>query len=65
VAKAPSPAVKRLAIEVEDHPIEYASFEGIIPEGEYGGGTVIIWDRGTWIPDDEDVDKTSKKGGLD
>jgi bifunctional non-homologous end joining protein LigD len=63
-APSPDPAVKRLAIEVEDHPIEYASFEGIIPEGEYGGGTVMIWDRGTWIPDDEDVDKALKKGEL-
>ena len=66
VTRGPSlvPGEKRLAIHVEDHPIEYNKFEGTIPKGEYGGGTVMVWDRGTWTPD-HDPHKGMKKGHLD
>ncbi len=66
IPKGPSldPAVKRMASHVEDHPIEYATFEGIIPAEEYGGGTVMVWDRGTWTPESNDVDAALERGDL-
>lgn len=65
VPKGPSldPKVKRLAIHVEDHPLDYATFEGVIPQGEYGGGTVMIWDQGEWLPEG-DVEAAYLKGHL-
>jgi bifunctional non-homologous end joining protein LigD len=66
VPKGPSldPGVKRLAMETEPHPMEYNQFEGVIPEGEYGGGTVMIWDRGTWWPEVDDVGRAYAQGRL-
>jgi bifunctional non-homologous end joining protein LigD len=61
---SPDPSVKRLAMQVEDHPLEYANFEGVIPGGEYGGGTVMVWDTGEWEPEVEDVAAALQKGDL-
>src|SRR5437899_2932190 len=65
VPKGPSRkrADKRLAVHVEDHPLEYGDFEGVIPDGNYGAGAVIVWDRGRWVPL-EDPDEGMKKGKL-
>ncbi|MFK0686596.1 DNA ligase D [Mesorhizobium sp. IMUNJ 23033] len=65
VTRGPSldPHEKRLAVHVEDHPIDYAPFEGTIPKGEYGGGSVIVWDEGTWVPE-MDPAKAMKKGHI-
>src|SRR5215469_4093835 len=66
VTRGPSldPADKRLAVEVEDHPLDYGDFEGTIPEGQYGGGTVQLWDRGYWLPEASDPAAAIRKGEL-
>jgi bifunctional non-homologous end joining protein LigD len=68
---SPDPAVKRLAMQTEPHPMDYNQFEGVIPEGAYGGGTVMIWDKGVWAPiahdrlgDEAEVDRQLAKGDL-
>ena len=65
VPKGPSldPKTKRLAMHVEDHPIEYGTFEGVIPSG-YGAGIVMLWDQGTWTPESPDIDAALKKGDV-
>ena len=66
VTRGPSldPADKRLAVEVEDHPLDYGDFEGTIPKGQYGGGTVQLWDRGFWAPENGDPARALKQGEL-
>ena len=69
IPKGPStdPSQKKLAVPTEDHPIDYANFEGIIPEGEYGSGTVIVWDKGTYrnLKDDISLEEAYEKGKLE
>src|SRR5256886_2358049 len=67
ITKGPSldPHDKRLAVEVEDHPLDYGDFEGTIPKGEYGGGTVMLWDRGFWMAEGtKDADAALRNGEL-
>lgn len=69
IPKGPSmnPSDKRMAIPTEDHPLEYASFEGIIPEGQYGAGMVIVWDKGTYfsLREDVSIDEALRQGELE
>jgi bifunctional non-homologous end joining protein LigD len=66
VPKGPSldPGEKRLAVHVEDHPLDYGGFEGVIPKGQYGGGTVLLWDRGTWTPEGPEPEAAYRNGVL-
>lgn len=66
VPKGPSfnPGTKRLAVHVENHPLAYGNFEGTIPKGQYGGGTVMLWDKGFWQPLEEDVNAALSEGSL-
>ena len=66
VTRGPSldPADKRLAVEVEDHPLDYGDFEGTIPERQYGAGTVMVWDRGTWTPEQASAEEALRDGDL-
>lgn len=56
--------MKRLAMQTEDHPVEYSDFEGVIPSGQYGAGTVLLWDRGTWKPESADVEASLREGEI-
>jgi bifunctional non-homologous end joining protein LigD len=66
IARGPSldPSQKRLAVEVEDHPVEYGDFEGTIPKGQYGGGTVQLWDRGYWSPEKDSAREAFQAGNI-
>src|SRR5688572_10333267 len=66
VPKGPSfdPADRRLAVQTEDHPLDYGEFEGVIPEKQYGAGDVLLWDRGVWIPEERDAREALRKGRL-